>query len=36
MVKFARYRALPEENDGVMDNAVSFVKTTRKTSSQTV
>jgi hypothetical protein len=35
MVKFARYRALPEENDGVMDNAISFVKTTRKTSNQT-
>ena len=36
MVKFARYRALPEENEGVMDNAVDFVKITRKTSNPTV
>lgn len=34
MVKFARYRALPEENEGVMDNAVEFVNVTRKTSTE--
>ena len=35
MVKFARYRALPVENEGVLDNALEFVKITRKTSNQT-